>query len=65
MELKVEFDVDSWSGTAPFFPLPAYRHFVQETVANGTRMLRARAANKLGIEGKEWIYSVINNDEVS
>jgi hypothetical protein len=63
-EIRVEFDLESWSGTAPFFPLPTYRKFVLETATNGSILLKAKATNKLGVEGAEWTYGVINNDEV-
>jgi hypothetical protein len=67
MELPVEFDLKTWSGTAPFFPLPAYRVFVSEATKSGSRLLRARATNRMGkemFEG-EWTYRLVNNDEVS
>ncbi|KAI6170983.1 Protocadherin-16 [Aphelenchoides bicaudatus] len=65
LKLKVELDVRTWSGTAPFFPLPSYRYFVTEGANNGSRLLRARATNRIGKEMKdEWTYKLINNDEI-
>lgn len=65
MELSLEFDLQAWSGTAPFFPIPSYRRFVLESQTNGSRLLRARATSKMGTEmpSGEWKYRLINNDE--
>uniref|UniRef100_A0A0N4V4U1 Cadherin domain protein n=1 Tax=Enterobius vermicularis TaxID=51028 RepID=A0A0N4V4U1_ENTVE len=62
--VSVVFDIDAWSGSAPFFIVPYYQKSVFENLAAGEIVLKPRAVNRIGIHGSSWEYTLKNNDEI-
>uniref|UniRef100_A0A8L8K5R9 FAT atypical cadherin 4 n=1 Tax=Heligmosomoides polygyrus TaxID=6339 RepID=A0A8L8K5R9_HELPZ len=47
--VRVSLELQSWSGSAPFFVLPSYVVLVPESAAPGSYIFTARATNRFGI----------------
>uniref|UniRef100_A0A0N5AIL5 Cadherin domain-containing protein n=1 Tax=Syphacia muris TaxID=451379 RepID=A0A0N5AIL5_9BILA len=62
--VSVAYDVDAWSGSAPFFIVPYYQKSVLENVGFGRSILQPKAVNRIGIYGNNWEYSIRDNDEL-
>lgn len=63
-ETTVLLDFETWSGSAPMFPLSVYKTFVTETTSSGTVVLSVIASSRWGRRGSDWTYSLRDNDEV-
>lgn len=64
LPLKVRVDVAAWSGSAPFFVLPSYVLHLSETTPVGATVMRAKAANRVGVPLRSLHFSLKDNDEV-
>lgn len=62
--VTVQFTMDTWSATAPFFFVPIYQVNVFENTPPGTVIVHSTAVNRAGITIKEWKYRLKDNDEV-
>uniref|UniRef100_A0A8R1E152 Cadherin domain-containing protein n=1 Tax=Caenorhabditis japonica TaxID=281687 RepID=A0A8R1E152_CAEJA len=56
--VMVSLKLSSWSGSAPFFVLPAYEVHVLENTPIGTVVQKVRASNRLGMVDTGLLYSL-------
>lgn len=63
--VRIRFNSDFSSSTAPFFIVPQYETVVFEDLPRGSIVLRSKAVSKLGLPGEDWIYTITDTNEVN